>query len=367
MLQEDAEDLDESSLTDDLRKIESAGKHLLSVINDVLDLSKIEAEKMELFVESFALEPLLRDVVAAVEPVAAKRGNQLETRLEPGLGEMRADVTKLRQVLLNLLGNATKFTENGRIELAAARAQAADGRDWVELTIADSGIGMTSEQAERIFAPFQQADASTTRKYGGTGLGLAISRHFCRMMGGNVVVESAIGQGSTFTVRLPAVVAAPGDRTSPVLVIDRGGQATAPGGAKLHALVRGLRDDQAPGLALVVEDDPPARELLCRVLVEDGWQVLEAPDGRAALDRVAEQRPDVVMLDLLMPNMDGFAFVESLDRQRAEIPVVVVTAKAVTVEERLRLDGAVKAVLQKGTYDRRQLVGQLRAALEAVS
>ena len=192
--------------TDDLKKINAAGKHLLELINAVLDLSKIEAGKMELYLETFDVADLVRDIAAVIQPLAAKNANRLEVRCPEAIGTMRADLTKVRQALFNLLSNACKFTERGTVSLAVAR-EAAEGQDSMVFSVSDTGIGMTPEQLARLFEAFSQADAATTRKYGGTGLGLALSRRLCRMMGGDVTVESEAGQGSTFTIRLPAEVA----------------------------------------------------------------------------------------------------------------------------------------------------------------
>jgi signal transduction histidine kinase len=201
MLQEEVVELGQEGLVSDLVKIHSSGKHLLGLINDILDLSKIEAGKMMLHAESFDLATLIRDVSSTIQPMIEKNGNTL-TVVAGDLGEMHSDVTRVRQVLLNLLSNASKFTAQGTVALTAHRF-ARDGADWVRFGVRDSGIGMTPDQVNRLFLPFTQADSSTTRKYGGTGLGLAISRRFCNMMGGDVSVESVEGQGSTFTVDLP--------------------------------------------------------------------------------------------------------------------------------------------------------------------
>ena len=207
MLQEEAEDLGHAEFGGDLQKIHTAGRHLLSLINNVLDLSKIEAGRMELHLEEFDTNAMLDDVVTTVRPRVDKNSNRLQVERAESLGSMRADLTKVRQMLLNLLSNACKFTENGAITLTAERGEDG-GREMVTFSVTDTGIGMTPEQMERLFEAFSQAEASTTSKYGGTGLGLAITRRFCDMMGGDVQVVSAPGEGSTFTIRLPAAVAA---------------------------------------------------------------------------------------------------------------------------------------------------------------
>jgi signal transduction histidine kinase len=199
MLQEEAEDLGEGSLIPDLQKVNAAGKHLLGLINDILDLSKIEAGRMDLYLETFEVGGLVRDVEAIVRPLVEKNGNTLVVECAEGIGSMHADLTKVRQALFNLLSNAAKFTDHGAISLTVER----EPDDWLTFAVADTGIGMTDEQLGRLFEAFSQAEASTAGRYGGTGLGLAISRHFCRLMGGDLTVESEYGQGSTFRVRLP--------------------------------------------------------------------------------------------------------------------------------------------------------------------
>ena len=204
MLEEEARDQCVGEFVPDLERIRSAGKHLLGLINDLLDLSKIEAGRMELDLESFDLGHLVRGTLATVQPLAARRGNAFRAEVPDSIGSMHSDQTKVGQTLLNLLSNAIKFTEGGTVSVSAWRDRDPEGQEWVVLEVSDDGIGMTSDQLDRLFHPFVQADASTTRKYGGTGLGLTISRRFCQMMGGEISVRSEPDVGSTFTVRLPA-------------------------------------------------------------------------------------------------------------------------------------------------------------------
>jgi signal transduction histidine kinase len=203
LLQEEAEDLGQPDFVPDLQKINAAAKHLLTLINDILDLSKIEAGKMELCLDHFDVPQLLQEVTATLRPLVQKNGNTLEVRCAPDIGGMLSDATRIRQCLFNLLSNACKFTQQGRIVLEAVR-QPEDGYDWMRFHVRDTGIGMTPEQLAKLFQAFSQADASTTRKYGGTGLGLAICRKICQMMGGDVSVVSEPGKGSTFTMQVPA-------------------------------------------------------------------------------------------------------------------------------------------------------------------
>ena len=205
MLQEEAADSGQEGSIPDLLKIHSSAKHLLALINDILDLSKIEAGKMELFLETFDLTNLIKEVATMVQPLVEKNGNALVVQCADNLGMVHADVTRVRQCLFNLLSNASKFTQKGTIALQAERLEQT-GQDWIQLRVRDSGIGMTPEQLQRLFQAFTQADASTTRKYGGTGLGLAITRKFCQMMGGDILAESEYGKGSTFIMHLPVTV-----------------------------------------------------------------------------------------------------------------------------------------------------------------
>jgi signal transduction histidine kinase len=210
MLQEEAEDRGQKTLVPDLQKINIAGQHLLALINNILDLSKIEAGMLELYLETFDINKILIDIVSTSEPLIKSNGNTLEVNREAGLGSMHADLTKVRQCLLNLISNAAKFTKQGTISIDVNRKRingtGINGTDCIVFSIRDTGIGMTHDQMKRIFEPFSQADASTNRKYGGTGLGLAITKRFCEMMGGDIQVHSEYGKGSTFVMRLPAQV-----------------------------------------------------------------------------------------------------------------------------------------------------------------
>ncbi len=472
MLQEEAEDEGQEDFVPDLKKIHGAGKHLLALINDILDLSKIESGKMELYLESFDVKTLITDVKSTIHPLVEKNANALEVNFPADLDHMYADVTRVRQVLFNLLSNASKFTEHGTITLDVRREGPRDG-GWITFAVKDTGIGLTPEQLGKLFQAFTQADASTSRKYGGTGLGLVISRRFCQMMGGDITVESEYGNGSCFTVKLPmrvtdrkldvavppakivpvpapaaAAAASPAEgAVTTVLVVDDDQNArelmerglaregfrviTAPGGEEglrlakqFHpdvitldvlmpgmdgwAVLRAIKNDPEvadipvimvtmvddkdmghalgaadylpkpidrdrlatllrkyqchPGPVLVVEDDPATREMMRRTLEQDGWQVMEAENGRVALERVGESAPALILLDLMMPEMDGFEFVAELrknDDWRA-IPIVVVTAKDVSPEDRLRLDGNVKKIFQKAALTREELAREIR-------
>ena len=354
MLQEEAEDLDQPSFIPDLERINSAGKHLLGLINDVLDLSKIEAGKMELFPEDFEIAACVDEVVATVRPLVQQKQNVLTVECEE-VGSMRADLTKVRQALFNLLSNAAKFTDHGDITLTVTRVAGAGQDDRITFDVADTGIGMSPEQLERLFQPFSQADASTTRKYGGTGLGLAITRSFCQMMGGDVTVTSTPGSGSTFTITLPA-------GTQPAQPAEGPGQGDAAVPDSPEAAGPGDGVAAAGEIALIVDDDAASRELVRRVLEEDGLAVRTAENGRVALTCIEQARPALIVLDLLMPEMDGFELMSAI-RERPDwrsIPIVVLTVKDLDQEDRRRLAGSAVTFLQKGPAGRDKLLRVVR-------
>ena len=314
MLEEEAEERSLEEFLPDLEKVRTAGKHLLRLINDILDLSKIEAGKMDLLVESFELPAMLLDVRATLLPLAQKRGNTLEALFPPDIGSMRADMTRVRQVLLNLTGNAIKFTENGAVTLAARRVS--EGREWIVFEVKDSGIGMTPPQLAKLFKAFTQADVSTSRKYGGTGLGLTISRQLCHLMKGEVDVQSEQGKGSTFTVRLPASLEMPTPRP-----------ATAPSGTLAPQRIYIPRPGEGPKTVLVVDDDRAVRELLERFLVKEGFRVVTATSGEQGLRSARDLKPALITLDVVMRDLDGWQVLRTLksDPDLAAIPVIMVT------------------------------------------
>ena len=205
MLEEEAKDLGEEEFTSDLNKISRSGQHLLSLINDILDVSKIEAGKMEVYTEDFNLSMLVEEISNTIQPLLAKNNNHLQTTISDFNEDMHTDLTKLRQSLLNLLSNASKFTSHGEIYLDISRFSKHD-ETWIKINVKDSGIGMEPQQMENLFSPFTQADSSTTRNFGGTGLGLNISKHFCEMMGGTISAVSEPLKGSTFSISIPTTI-----------------------------------------------------------------------------------------------------------------------------------------------------------------
>jgi len=309
MLQEEAQDSGQESFIPDLKKINRSGRHLLELINDVLDLSKIEAGKMELYLETFDIPNLLEDVSTTVQLLVQKNSNALEVRCPANLGAMRADMTKVRQSLFNLLSNASKFTKNGKITLEAAREISPTKGDWIVFRVSDTGIGMTPEQQDHVFEAFSQADASTARDFGGTGLGLTITKTFCRMMGGDVALTSEPGKGTTFIIRLPTEVPEP----------DAEFVATS------EPIAAPLNMEGKP--VLVIDDDADTRQVLKRFLNRKGFAVECASSGEEGLRLARELHPMAIILDVMMPGMDGWAVLSTLKSEPgvSDIPVVMLT------------------------------------------
>ena len=472
ILEDDAGEMGLEDFLPDLRKIKSAGKHLLGLINSILDLSKVESGKMELYIESFDLHSLVSEVASTVAPLMEKNGNTLTVHAAEDLGEVHADLTKTRQILFNLLSNASKFTEQGRVSLEVQRS-IGNGGQFV-FVVSDSGIGMSPDQLQRLFKPFSQADASTARNYGGTGLGLALCKRFCQFMGGRITVDSELGKGTTFTVRLPidmdpdltsssaalrlmesgewnpremtgvitgdsrlvlvidddpavhdllrdllekegfqVATAATGEEglklayklrpaiitldvympdmdgwtvlttlkqdpqlgTTPVIMIsisDQRQKGYAMGAeyltkpidrGRLASILEKYRQRGTTPEVLVVDDDPNIRSMLRKLLEELGCTVSEAENGLAALRRAAESTPSLILLDLIMPQLDGFGFITQLRKSDTlrSIPVVVLTAMDIGSEEVARLNGGVERILQKGAYNLEELKAEIRS------
>lgn len=480
ILEEDAVDFGYEDAVPDLHKIKNAGKHLLSLINDILDISKIEAGEIDIYLEEIELIVLLDDVLSTVEPLIQQNSNTLVFESDKtSLGQVTTDSTKLRQVIFNLVSNATKFTKNGTITISSQRYLNHENKEWIEIAVSDTGIGMTDEQTTKVFQEFTQADESTTRNYGGTGLGLPISRHFCEILGGDIVVTSVPSEGSTFTVHLPAVAVVPKQEvllesndalfeeparlTQPpsesdtvILVIDddttvhdvlshqlsRQGfhvvtANSGPAGldmarklkpaiitldimmpsmdgwsvlAQLKAdpelgsipvIMLSILKNKSLGLSLgasdyltkpvdrdvlvavikrflpadpvtscnvlIVEDEPDIQELFQRTIEREGWNAQIAENGRIGLDKLNEHTPDIILLDLMMPEMDGLEFLSTM-RQNPKwqtLPVIAVTAKTLTESDKKQLSQQAQQVLEKGDYSKDDLIKQIRDVLKA--
>ncbi len=321
MLEEEAEESGEAAMLADLGKIKSNAKHLLSLINDVLDLSKVEANKMDLFLEDTELSGFLQEAAGTVEGLVRRKGNVLVLDFADGLGAIRTDVVKLRQCLFNLLSNAAKFTEAGQITLRVRREAGASG-EWLSFAVQDTGIGLSPAQLARLFQRFTQADETTTRRFGGTGLGLALSQAFAHLLGGDIAVDSTEGRGTCFTLRLPAD--GPADLPRPE---DAPEARDDPAGVAAGMTAAGAADEAGRDLVLVIDDEAAQRELMTRFLRRQGFAVRTAAGGRAGLALARSLAPRVVLLDVMMPEMDGWSVLQALkaDPATAALPVVMVS------------------------------------------
>lgn len=319
MLQEELQDISQDDLVPDVIKINVAGKHLLALINDILDLSKIEAGKMELYLEDFHPSQLIKEVITTIHPLVLKNKNQIVPKFSENLGVMRSDMTRVRQVLFNILSNACKFTKEGTITLEAWR-QPFDDEEWITFRISDTGIGMTMEQLGKLFHAFSQAESSTSRKFGGTGLGLAISKKLCLMMGGDIGVESEFGKGTTFTFQLPSRLDEDAARQF---------------SAKLHTKVPETAPETlvvAPSetvsdKVLVIDSDPGSNDLICRTVFREGFIPIKALTGTEGLTLAKEILPAIITLEVTLPEMDGWAVLTALksDPALAHVPIIIIT------------------------------------------
>ncbi|AXK84171.1 response regulator [Pseudolabrys taiwanensis] len=310
ILLEDAIDRGDTPSIADLEKIQGAGKHLLGLINDILDLSKIEAGRMDVYLEPVFLTRLIDEVKTIVDPMMKKNGNQFVVECPGDIGALRTDQTKLKQSLINLLSNAAKFTKQGTVTLRLSRLEG-DERPRIRFEIADSGIGMTPDQMSRLFQAFTQADSSTTRNFGGTGLGLTITKHFCAMLGGSIDVRSTPNEGSVFTIELPIQNAEAGSADSA-----DDDWAEADGELPADAMT-----------VLVVDDDAVVHDVLASTLDKRGYRLMHARNGMEALELMRTTPPDIVTLDVMMPKIDGWSVLGIMksDPQLAHIPVIMLT------------------------------------------
>ncbi|MBT3589209.1 MAG: response regulator [Candidatus Marinimicrobia bacterium] len=457
MLMEDAEDENEEFIPD-LDKINNSGKHLLGLINDILDLSKVESGKMELFLEEFNLSKIMDEIESTILPMVEKNNNSLKINIKSDTKTIVADITKIRQIILNLLSNSSKFTKDGTISINVVESNSQD--DSIDFIIADTGIGMSQDQVEKVFMPFTQADEKTTRKFGGTGLGLTITKMFAEMMGGDIALSSVEGEGTTFIVTIPRCVVDPKKESSEILPVDLSesdftilvidDDDNAQGLMKKFLNKQGysiiqalsgkdgikLANEQHPDLItldvmmpemdgwevlaelqandltknipvimlsmadepdigfslgatdyltkpinwsrlsdvlgkyhidattdaiLIVEDDKITRDMLRKSLESNEYKVRTAINGKKGLEAIEVSKPSLIILDLMMPEMDGFEFAEKLreNKEWLDIPVVVVTAKDLTKDDHKRLKGNVEAIMQKGSYSKNDLLSEV--------
>lgn len=312
MLMEEAEDIGQEDFIPDLGKIHNAGKHLLTLINDILDLSKIEAGRMELYLETFKVKSLVKETVSTIQPLVEKNKNTLIYNLADDLDVMHADLTKVRQSLFNLLSNASKFTNNGTVTLDVTSTML-ENQKYLVFKVTDTGIGMNSAQMGKLFKAFTQADASTTRKYGGTGLGLAITKKFCQMMGGDISVESELGTGSTFTINIP------------VQVVDLSIQNPTQPQENFKPKTDG--NEGKKNTILIIDDDLTVHDLLRRFLEKKGFEVKTAVSGVDGINMAKKLKPEAITLDVMMPGMDGWSVLTALkaNPHTADIPVIMMT------------------------------------------
>ncbi len=310
LLAEDALDRGDQPAVLDLQKIQAAGKHLLGLINDILDLSKIEAGRMDVYLERISLPRLVEEVKTIVDPLVKKNENTLVIDCPGDIGLLNTDFTKLKQCLINLISNAAKFTNKGEVTIRVSRQGEGVDHSMVKFEIVDSGIGMTDEQIGRLFKAFTQADSSTTRNFGGTGLGLTITKHFCTMMGGSIDVTSKPGHGSTFAIVLP-------DRVSEKDTHDHDADLPA---SKTERSLGSIN-------VLVVDDDITVHDVLSQTLSKEGYALSHARDGAEALEMMRKSPPDVVTLDVMMPKMDGWSVLGIMKSESAleHIPVIMMT------------------------------------------
>jgi len=465
LLEEDLAHENSDAQAADARRIRDAGTHLLSLINDILDLAKIESGGAQVFCEAIAIGDLVDQLVVTATPLARDHRNRLILDCAADLGSMYGDLRKTRQIVLNLLGNACKFTEDGDIRLSVGRV-VEDDREWIVFQVEDTGIGMSEDVRSRIFDPFAQADPSATRKHGGTGLGLAITRQLSELLGGRIAVDSQLGIGSTFRVHIPAALPETGERgdstdhrvpsgATTILVIDddddmralvtryladadldvvcatSGAEGIAKaielspavicldvvmpdvdgydvlralkanpdiadtpvvlvtmvddrergfalgaadylmkpvGREQLIDTLARLADNENTGPALVVDDSPTNREILGRMLESEGWEWNTAANGREALASIEDRRPSVILLDLMMPEMDGYGVIGALQRNPAwwSIPVVVVTGARIPPAHRSMLQKRVEAVVEREGADTADVLLRVRQLVEGI-
>src|SRR5437660_838533 len=313
MLEEETRDTGKIENVQNLKKIQAAGKHLLALINDVLDLSKIEAGKMGLHLESFDVSQVIEEMVTTLQPAAAKNANSVNVRVSAGVGTMKADITKVRQILFNLLSNACKFTDHGTISVAVDQIKTGDN-ECIQFRVSDTGIGISAQQKQNLFQEFAQADSSIARKYGGTGLGLAITYRFVQLMKGRIRVQSEPGRGATFTVDLPAQVR-----------IEAPDSAQAEGTSDTPGPAPAVKPDR--DTILVIDDDAAVRDLMSRFLTKLDFNVIAAGSGEEGLRLARQVRPGIITLDVVMPDRDGWSILNQLkeEPELSEIPVIMVT------------------------------------------
>lgn len=325
IMEEGSDHASREDLLLDIQKVNAAGKHLLSLINNILDLSKVEAGKMDYRIELFSITEMIRDAVVSVDSLLRQSQNKLVLEIDENIGDMSSDITKVRQILFNLIGNANKFTQNGTIVVRVQREMGDNSEEWIIINVSDSGIGMTEDQVKHLFTPFSQADSSTTRRYGGTGLGLAISRQLCRLLGGDISAYSQVNKGSTFVAKLPAAT-----KRTPIPVETewfKVGPKVDAAGVRFNAPI-GVREKRSQvSTVLAIDDDASVRDLMERFLSRQGFYTYTAADAFEGLELARQIMPDVITLDVMMPEKDGWWVLTQLksDPNLCDIPVIMLT------------------------------------------
>jgi len=379
IIQFEIKNLNLPKINEDLQSIEGSGRHLLGLFNDILDYSKMQAGAMDVNLENVKVMSVVEDVMSTIRPLARKNRNTISVTQQGFVNTMFSDPGRVRQVLLNLLGNACKFTEDGTISIKVV-SETLDRMEWLTFTITDTGIGIGQEMIPQLFNEFTQSENSAPRKYGGTGLGLAISRRLCQVLGGDISVKSELGSGSVFTVRLPAdasymekppvaqveqTESSPAIDELPLIKEPELADLPLPESRALQKVDAEISSEEKRKTILVVEDDATNRGAMCRILRREGWEVAEAVDGGKAMNILETDPPELILLDLVLPEINGFDFLSQLGQngQGHDVPIIVLTAKELSIEEMEILREKVDCVFQKGNYSRNDLIEKIRSLI----
>lgn len=379
IIQFETKNLNLPRIDEDLKAIEVSGRHLLGLFNDILDYSKMKAGVIDVNLENVKVMNLVEDVMSTIRPLARNNRNTISVTQQGFVNTMFSDPGRVRQILLNLLDNACKFTEEGAVSLKVV-SETLDQIDWLTFSISDTGMGISQEMIPQLFKEFSQSEDSVARKNGGTGLGLAICRRLCQVLGGDISVKSELGRGSVFTVRLPRDASAgeklpdeQGGALSPLAnngsILIKEPELAGLFPSESHEPIKAETDhssEENEKTILVVEDDATNRGALCRILRREGWEVAEAVDGNTAMKMLITENPGLILLDLVLPDVNGFEFLEKFGQNGhgGGIPVIVLTAKELSGDEKKQLAKKVHCVFQKGNYSRTELIEKIYSLFE---